>query len=111
MNTEMKDKIHKEYYSRARQLTSKLNGGNTYTAINSQSVFLVRYSAGIQKWTKDKLYVMDRKTQKIMALNRMHHPQRDTDRLYIPRMEGGTDHIIQHRIPGMVVLYKTERYY
>ena len=72
-----------------RQLTAKLNGGNIYTAINSRSVFLVRYSAGIQKWTKDKLYVMDRKTQKTMALNRMHHPQRDTDRLYNPTMEGG----------------------
>ena len=32
---------------------------------------------------------MDRKTQKIMTMNRMYHPQGDTDRLYIPRMEGG----------------------
>ena len=31
---------------------------------------------------------MDRKTRKIMTKNRMYHSQSDTDRLYIPRMEG-----------------------
>ena len=90
MHTEMKDKIKKEYYRRARQLTSsKLNGGNTIRAINSRAVSLVRYSAGILKWTKDELKAMDRKTKKILAMNRMYHPQSDTDRLYIPRVEGG----------------------
>ena len=70
MHTEMKDKIKKEYYRRARQLTSsKLNGGNTIRAINSRAVSLVRYSAGILKWTKDELKAMDRKTLKIMTMN------------------------------------------
>ena len=56
MHTEMKDKIKKEYYRRARQLTSsKLNGGNTIRAINSRAVSLVKYSVGILKWTKDEL--------------------------------------------------------
>ena len=32
---------------------------------------------------------MDRKTRKIMAINRMYHTQRDIDRLYIARVEGG----------------------
>ena len=90
MYTEMKDKIQKEYYRRVRQLTSsKLNGGYTIRAINSRAVSLVRNSAGILKWTKDKLKVMDRKTRKIMMMNRMYHPQSDTERLYIARMEGG----------------------
>ena len=90
MHTEMKYKIKKEYYRRVRQLTSsKLNGGNTIRAINSRAVSLVRYSAGILKWTQDELKAMDRKKRKIMTVNRMYHPQSDTDRLYIPRMEGG----------------------
>ena len=90
MHTEMKDKIKKEYYRRVRQLTSsKLNGGNTIRAINSWAVSVVRYSAGILKWTKDELKAMDRKTKKIMAMNRMYHSQSDTGRLYIPRIEGG----------------------
>ena len=56
MHTEMKYKIQKEYYRRVRQLTSsKLNGGNTVRAINSRAASLVRYTAGILKWTKDEL--------------------------------------------------------
>ena len=90
MHTKMKDKIKEEYYSRVKQLTSlNLSGGNTIRAINSRAVSLVRYSAGILKWTKDELKAMDRKTKKILAMNRMYHPQSDTDRLYIPRVEGG----------------------
>ena len=86
----MKDKIKKEYYKRVRQLTSSnLNGRNTMRAINSWGVSLVRYSAGILKWTKDELKAMDRKTRKIMTMNRMYHPQSDTGRLYILRMDGG----------------------
>ena len=73
-----------------RQLTSsKLNRGNTIRAIISRAVSLVRYSAGIIKWTKDELKAMDRKIQKIMTMNRMYHPQSDTDRLYFPRIQGG----------------------
>ena len=92
MHNEMKEKIKKEYYWRVRQLTSsKPNGGNTIRAINSRAVSLVRYSAGILKWTKDELKAMDSKTRNIMAMNRMYHPQSDTNRLSIPRMEGGRE--------------------
>ena len=67
----------------------KYNGGNTVRAINSWLVSLVRYSAGILKWIKDELKVLDRKTGKILNMNRIYHLQSDTDRLYIPRMEAG----------------------
>ena len=49
----MKDVIRKEYYKRIRQLTS---------------------GAGIIDWTKGELRVIDRKTRKIMTMNRMYHP-------------------------------------
>ena len=53
MHTKMKDRIKKAYYRRVRQLKSlKMNGKNTIRAINSRAVFLVRYTAGILKWTK-----------------------------------------------------------
>ena len=60
-------------------ISSKLNGGNTIRSINSRAVSLVTYSAGILKWAKDELKVMDRKTRKIMTI-----------RLYIP-VEGGRE--------------------
>ena len=80
----MKDEIQKEHYNRMRQLkSSKLNGGNTFRVINSQDMSIVRQSAGIFKWTKDELKVMDRKRErrKIVTMNRMYHSQSDTDRL------------------------------
>ena len=41
----------------------------------------MRYGAGIIDWTMDELRVIDRKTRKIMTMNRMYHPQSDVDRL------------------------------
>ena len=64
IHTEMKDKIQKEYYRRVRQLTlSKLHVGNRIRAINSQAVSLARHSAGILKWTKNELKVMNKETK------------------------------------------------
>ena len=72
-HSEMKDKIQNEYHRRVRQLTSKLNGGNTIRIINSRTVSLVRYIVGILKCTIDELKVMDKKTRKIMTINKMYH--------------------------------------
>ena len=91
MHTEMK--IQKEYYRRIRQLKSlKMNGGNTIRAITF-GMYPQTY-AGILKWTKDELKVMDSKARKIMTMKRMYHPQSDTDRQYIARMESGRELLI-----------------
>ena len=82
-------KSKKENYRRLRMvLTSKLKSGNTITAMDSRAVWLVRYAAGNLNWTKKELRIMDSKTLKIMAINRMYHPQSDIDPIYIPRKEG-----------------------
>ena len=52
-NKEMKEKIQKEHTGRVRQvLKSKLNGSNTFSAINSRAVAVVRYSAGVVHWNE-----------------------------------------------------------
>ena len=87
---EMKEKVRKEYIRRVRKiLGSGLNGGNIITAINSRAVAIVRYGAGILKWTGAELNEMDRKTRKLMTLNGGHHPRADVDRLYMKRANGG----------------------
>ena len=87
---EMKEKTRKEYYRRTRKvLESNLNGGNIIKAINTWAVAAVRYTAGIVDWTIEELKVMDRKTRKLMTMNRALHPKADVDRLYLPREEGG----------------------
>ena len=87
---EMKENVTKEYYRRVRKiLKSKLNGGNVINAINTRAVAIIRYGAGIIKWTKEELINIDRKTRKLMNMHRALHPQADVDRLYIKRAEGG----------------------
>ena len=86
----MKDKAKKEYIQRLKSIMkSKLNAGNIVKAINTWAVPVIRYTAGIIDWRKDELKIIDRKTRKIMTLFRALHPRANTDRLYIPRKEGG----------------------
>ena len=74
----MKEVICKEYFRRIRKiLKSKLNGGNVVNAMNSRAVSIIRYSAGIVEWTKDELGKLDRKTWKLLTINRAFHPQAD----------------------------------
>jgi len=87
---QMKDQVKKEYTRRVRNiLKSKLNGGNIISAINSRAVSVVRYGAGIIKWTKNELEEMDRKTRKLMTMYGAQHPKADVDRLYLKRYDGG----------------------
>ena len=86
----MKDQTKKEYIKRVRKiLKSKLNGGNVISAINSRAVAVVRYGAGIIKWTKLELEELDRKARKLTTMYGAHHPKGDVDRLYTKRASGG----------------------
>ena len=86
----MKEVICKEYFRRIRKiLKSKLNGGNVVNAMNSRAVSIIRYSAGIVECTKDELRKLDRKTRRLLTINRAFHPQADVDRLYLKRAAGG----------------------
>ena len=49
----------------------------------------MRYGASIVKWAKSELDEIDRKTRKIMTLNKTLHPRSVVDWLYVIRMEGG----------------------
>ena len=87
---EMKDKIKTEYIRRVKRLcSSKLNSGNLVTGINAWAIGVIRYSAGIIKWTKEELANLDRKTRKIMTMNRNLHPRSSVARLYLKRKDGG----------------------
>ena len=86
----MKNMLTKEYFRRTKKiLKSSLNSGNTFKAINSRAVSIIRYGAGIIEWTKEELRNMDRKTRKMLTMFRSMHPQADVDRLYRKRKKGG----------------------
>ena len=74
--TEMKQKITKEYKRRQRLiLKSRLNGINKVTVINTWAVAIFRYWAGI----------IDRKLRKIMTMYGVLHPKSDIGRLYVKK--------------------------
>ena len=88
--TKMKDKIAKYYKRRKRLiLKSKLNGRNKVTAINTWTVTIFRYGAGIIQWKASKLKDLDRKPGKTLAMYEELNPKSDVDRLYAKIMEGG----------------------
>ena len=67
--TEMKEKITKEYKRRQRLiLKSKLNGRNKVTVINTWAVAIFRYGAGIIHWKASELKDLDRKSRKTMTM-------------------------------------------
>ena len=88
--TEMKEKITKEYKRKQRLiLKSKLNGRNKVAAINTWAVAIFRYGAGIIQWKASELKDLDRKSRKKMTMYGGLHPTSDVDRLYVKRKEGG----------------------
>ena len=86
--TEMKEKINKEYKKRQRLiLKSKLNGRNKVTAINTWAVAIFRHATVIIQWKASALKDLDRKSRKIMTMYGGLHPTSDVDRLYAKRKE------------------------
>jgi len=65
------------------------DGGNVIRAINTWAVAVPRYSGGILDWTQEELQNMDRKTRKLMTINRTLHPRANMARLDLQRNEGG----------------------
>ena len=87
---EMKKRFTKEYKRRIKLiLKSNLNSRNAISAMNIWAVAVMRYGAGIVKWTKAELEKLDRQTRKIMTMNGALHPKSDVDRLYVARQRGG----------------------
>lgn len=58
-------------------------------AINSWVIPLLRYGAGLLKWTKQEFEWMDRKTKKVVTMYKLLHPKSDLARLYVQRPKEG----------------------
>ena len=88
--TEMKEKITKEYKQRQRLiLKSKLNGRNKVTAINTWVVAVLRYVARIIQWKASELNDLDTKSRKTIMKYEGLYPKSDVERLYVKRKEVG----------------------
>ena len=86
--SKMKENFRREYLRRTKLIMkSRHNGRNKIITINTWAVSLMRYGAGTVKWTKRELNKIDRKTRKVMTLNKELHPRSYVDRLHVSRME------------------------
>ena len=70
-------------------MKSRLNGRNQIMAVNTRAVSLMRYGARLMRWKDEELGSLDRKTRKIMTMNRELYSKSDVARLYEPRKLGG----------------------
>jgi len=59
--------------------------------LNTCAVSLIRYSGGIVKWTQEEFCRLDVDTRKLLTMHEAFSKNRDVDRLYIPRRNGGRD--------------------
>ena len=84
-----KENFQREYLRTKLIIKSRLYGRNKILAINTWAVSLMRYGTGIAKWTKSKLDETDKKTRKVMTMNKELHLRGDVDSLYVSRMKGG----------------------
>ena len=86
----MKERLGEEHIGRIRKfLKTKLNSVNTISAINSRAVAVIKYSAGVIKWTKEELQNLDRKTRELLTIYWAFHPRGDKDSLCSSRRNGG----------------------
>ena len=85
---EMKKKIEKEYFRKARKLLeTKLYGRNLVEGTKNWAVPLVRYSGPFLNWTREELKQMNQRTRKPMTMHKALHPRDDVDRLDVSRRE------------------------
>ena len=88
MVIEIKDKVKKEYYRRARKvLETKLNSDNVFNAINTWTVSVVWYSAAFLGYSRHKLEKIDKKIRKLLTIQTGFHPKGNVDRLYLSRSD------------------------
>ena len=84
----MKDIFRTEYLRRFKLvMKSHLNCKNKIKAANTWAVSLIKY--GAIKWNKEELQEIDRKSRKVMTMNKELHPKSDVARIYVPRKKGG----------------------
>ncbi|XP_044765984.1 uncharacterized protein LOC123322181 isoform X2 [Coccinella septempunctata] len=70
-------------------LRTQLSSKNKMEAINIWALPSLTYTAGVLTWSNTDLQRMDRRIQTTLVQHGLLHPNSATERLYLPRKEGG----------------------
>ena len=57
-------------------------------AINTLAIPVITYSFNVINWNLEEIRRMERRIQKLLILNRMHHAKSYVSRMYVPGKEG-----------------------
>ncbi|KAL1446981.1 hypothetical protein WDU94_000610 [Cyamophila willieti] len=88
--SDMKARLKNEFKGRLHKLLkAKLNGKNLIKAVNTYAIPVITYSFGIIKWTQTELRNLQRTIRTTMTQYNAHHPKSCTERMTLPRREGG----------------------
>ena len=89
-HAKMKEKFRIECIRQVKAIMrTELNSKNRIIAINTLAIPVVIYSFNVINWNLNYIKKIDTKIQKMLTCNRMHHPESNVDRLYLPRSSGG----------------------
>ncbi|XP_067139882.1 uncharacterized protein [Centruroides vittatus] len=89
-HAQIKQRLIKEYQSRLNAiLRTQLNAKHTVKAINTYVIPVLTYSFGVIHWTHTDLEQLQRKTRTTLTKHKQHHPKSATERLTLPRKDGG----------------------
>ncbi|XP_067945468.1 uncharacterized protein [Watersipora subatra] len=70
-------------------LRSQLSARNQVMAINTYALPVIRYPAGIIKWTKEAIKKTEIATRKLLNMDRALYPKYNTTKLYLNSKDGG----------------------
>jgi len=89
-DSKIKSVITSNYKKKIRKvLKSALNGRNVIIAINTWAIPLIRYTAGIVRWTQAEIKALNVSTRKLLTLHKCFSITDDIHRLYVPQTQGG----------------------
>ena len=85
-----KERVTKEYFQRVRNIwSSELYANNKVTSHNIFATQVITPTFGIINWTKEELYNIDIKIQKLLTSTGSLHINCGIDRLYSYHNKGG----------------------
>jgi len=82
-DSKIKSAVITNYKKRVRKILK--SGKNIIIAINTWAIPLVRYTAGIVKWTQAEVRSLDVSTRKLLTMHKCFSKSDNVHRLYFPR--------------------------
>ena len=89
VGTVNKERVMTEYLTRAKKIwQSELSSFNKVIANNTFAIPVLTNTVGIIDWTIEEIKEIDIRTRKQLMTTGNFHPNRDVDKLYLPRSQG-----------------------